>query len=53
MAVVEAIRQQFLVNYREAEFLVVCDVNKEKKELITNLNNAQVLNPSKCIDYLK
>ncbi|XP_046650849.1 meiosis regulator and mRNA stability factor 1-like isoform X2 [Daphnia pulicaria] len=42
MAVVEAIRQRFLVNYREAEFLVVCDVNKEKKELITNLNNAQV-----------
>lgn len=42
IAVVEAIRRRFLVNYREAEFLVVCDARKERKELVANLNNAQV-----------
>jgi meiosis arrest female protein 1 len=45
ITVVEAIRQRFLTKYREAEFLVVCDVHKEKKELVTDLNNAQVLFP--------
>lgn len=41
--VIEAIRRKFLVNYREAEFLVVCDVRKERKELVIDLNNAQVI----------
>ena len=45
ITVIEAIRQRFLTKYREAEFFVVCDVNKEKKELVTDLNNAQVLFP--------
>lgn len=42
IAVVEAIRQRFLMNYREAEFVVVCDVLKERKEVVIDLNNAQV-----------
>lgn len=42
MGVVEALRRRFLKNYREAEFLVVCDVRKERKQLVTDLNNAQV-----------
>lgn len=42
IAIVEAIRRRFLVYHREAEFVVVCDVRKEKKNLIAELNNAQV-----------
>lgn len=42
-SVVEAIRQQFLVHFREAEFLVVCDAFKERKSLLMDLNGAQVL----------
>lgn len=43
LAVVEAIRRKFLVDFWEAEFIVVCDVRKEKRELVSDLNNAQVL----------
>ena len=42
IGVVEAIRRRFLDIFREAEFVIVCDVRKEKKELLTDLNNAQV-----------
>jgi len=43
MALVELIRRKFLVKFREAEFVVVCDTHKERKEVITELNNAQVI----------
>ena len=42
MALVELIRRKFLVKFREAEFVVVCDTHKERKEVVTELNNAQV-----------
>ena len=43
MAVVHCIRDKFLcANRKEAEFLCVCDVSKEPKNLISELNDAQV-----------
>lgn len=39
---IEAIRRKFLANFLEAEFLVVCDVRKERKDLVNDLNSAQV-----------
>lgn len=41
-AVVQRIRQFFLKNYREAEFLVVCDIRKEKPQIVQELHDAQV-----------
>lgn len=41
--VVQAIRERFFSGYREAEFVVVCDVKKENPTIIQELNDAQVL----------
>ncbi|EEB14807.1 conserved hypothetical protein [Pediculus humanus corporis] len=41
-AVAQAIRDRFFVGYREADFIVVCDVTKEKSRIIQELNDAQV-----------
>lgn len=41
-AVVQRIREFFLQNYREAEFLVVCDVKKERPQVIQELHDSQV-----------
>lgn len=40
-AVIEVFRKKIRPKYREAEFLVVCDTQKERKILINDLNNAQ------------
>ncbi|XP_057318978.1 meiosis regulator and mRNA stability factor 1 isoform X1 [Microplitis mediator] len=40
--VVQAIRDKFFKGYREAEFIVVCDVYKESRQIIQELNDAQV-----------
>lgn len=42
MAVAQLIRKKFFSGYREAEFMCVCDISKENKEVIQELNNAQV-----------
>ncbi|KAF7989650.1 hypothetical protein HCN44_008324 [Aphidius gifuensis] len=41
-AVAQVIRNKFFNGYKEAEFIVVCDVNKENKQVIQELNDAQV-----------
>lgn len=41
--VVQAIRERFCKKYREAEFLVVCDVKKERSLIIQDLHDAQVI----------
>lgn len=41
-AVVQRIREVFLENYRESEFVVVCDVKKEPSQLIQELHDSQV-----------
>ncbi|XP_034936191.1 meiosis regulator and mRNA stability factor 1 isoform X2 [Chelonus insularis] len=41
-AVAQVIRDKFFNGYREAEFIVVCDVYKESKQVIQELNDAQV-----------
>lgn len=41
-AVVERIRSRFFQGHREAEFICVCDINKESKSVIQELNNCQV-----------
>ncbi|KAK0092688.1 hypothetical protein PV326_000848 [Microctonus aethiopoides] len=41
-AVTQVIREKFFSGYREAEFIVVCDVYKENKQVIQELNDAQV-----------
>ncbi|XP_057699415.1 meiosis regulator and mRNA stability factor 1 isoform X5 [Corythoichthys intestinalis] len=40
--VVERIRSQFFQGHREAEFICVCDISKENKAVIQELNNCQV-----------
>ncbi|KAF5280789.1 hypothetical protein FQA39_LY17970 [Lamprigera yunnana] len=40
--VVQQLRELFYDNYREAEFIVVCDVKKESSQIISDLNDAQV-----------
>ncbi|KAJ8931190.1 hypothetical protein NQ314_015932, partial [Rhamnusium bicolor] len=40
--VVQRIREVFLENYREAEFVVVCDVKKETPQIIQELHDSQV-----------
>ncbi|XP_069036793.1 meiosis regulator and mRNA stability factor 1 isoform X3 [Lepisosteus oculatus] len=42
MAVVQRIRHRFFQGHREAEFMCVCDISKENKEVIQELNNCQV-----------
>ncbi|XP_032896172.1 meiosis regulator and mRNA stability factor 1 isoform X2 [Amblyraja radiata] len=42
MTIVQRIRQQFFQGHREAEFMCVCDISKENKEVIQELNNCQV-----------
>ncbi|XP_014205726.1 meiosis regulator and mRNA stability factor 1 [Copidosoma floridanum] len=42
MAVTRVIRDKFFNGYKEAEFIVVCDVQKENKLIIDELNDAQV-----------
>ncbi|CAG9812530.1 unnamed protein product [Phaedon cochleariae] len=42
-AVVQRIRDVFLENYRESEFVVVCDVKKESPQVIQELHDAQVM----------
>uniref|UniRef100_A0A4W3HYD8 Meiosis regulator and mRNA stability factor 1 n=1 Tax=Callorhinchus milii TaxID=7868 RepID=A0A4W3HYD8_CALMI len=42
MAVVQRIRERFFQGHREAEFMCVCDISKENKEVIQELNNCQV-----------
>lgn len=39
---VHRIRELFLTNYREVEFLVVCDVKKENPQVIQDLHDTQV-----------
>lgn len=39
---VHRIRDIFMVNYREAEFVVVCDVKKENPQIIQDLHDTQV-----------
>jgi hypothetical protein len=41
--VAQVIRDRFFDGYREAEFLVVCDVKKENSQVIQELNDAQVI----------
>ncbi|XP_046838954.1 meiosis regulator and mRNA stability factor 1 isoform X1 [Vespa crabro] len=42
MAVTQVIRDKFFSGYREAEFIVVCDVQKESNQVMQELNDAQV-----------
>ncbi|XP_011707521.1 PREDICTED: meiosis arrest female protein 1 homolog isoform X4 [Wasmannia auropunctata] len=42
IAVTQLIRDKFFNGYREAEFIVVCDVQKENSQIIQELNDAQV-----------
>ncbi|XP_059211415.1 meiosis regulator and mRNA stability factor 1 isoform X3 [Centropristis striata] len=41
-AVVQRIRGHFFQGHREAEFICVCDISKENKAVIQELNNCQV-----------
>ena len=42
-AIVNRIREVFYPGRREVEFMCVCDTTKEKKEVLEELNRAQVL----------
>ncbi len=42
MAVVSKIRERFYPGRREVEFMCVCDTTKEKKEVLEDLNRAQI-----------
>ncbi|XP_022103471.1 meiosis regulator and mRNA stability factor 1-like [Acanthaster planci] len=42
LAVVQSVRDRFFTNHREAEFMCVCDINKESTTVIQELNDAQV-----------
>lgn len=42
VAIAKVIRNSFFNGHREAEFMCVCDINKESKEVIQELNDAQV-----------
>uniref|UniRef100_A0A8C8IQ15 Meiosis regulator and mRNA stability factor 1 n=1 Tax=Oncorhynchus tshawytscha TaxID=74940 RepID=A0A8C8IQ15_ONCTS len=41
-AVVQRLRNHFFQGHREAEFICVCDISKENKAVIQELNNCQV-----------
>lgn len=40
--VVQRLRERFFQGHREAEFICVCDISKESKAVIQELNNCQV-----------
>ncbi|XP_041435082.1 meiosis regulator and mRNA stability factor 1 isoform X2 [Xenopus laevis] len=42
VTVVKRIRERLFKGHREAEFICVCDISKENKEVIEELNNCQV-----------
>ncbi|XP_054762674.2 meiosis regulator and mRNA stability factor 1-like [Lytechinus pictus] len=42
MTVVQRIRDQLFAGHREAEFMCVCDINKESSTIIQELNDSQV-----------
>ena len=42
LALVQKIRAEYFEGRREAEFMCVCDINKESKDVIEELNFAQV-----------
>lgn len=42
LAIVQVIRDKFFAGCREAEFMCVCDTTKENKQVIQELNCAQV-----------
>ena len=46
---VQRIREKFFKGHREAEFSCVCDISKENKEVIQELNNCQVEKKEKRI----
>lgn len=41
-AVVQKIRELFLDNFKESEFVVVCDIKKESPQIIQELHDSQV-----------
>lgn len=48
-AIVQRIREIFLENHREAEFVVVCDIKKECAQIIQDLHDSQVKTCVICI----
>ncbi|XP_076293611.1 meiosis regulator and mRNA stability factor 1-like protein [Lasioglossum baleicum] len=42
IAATQVIRDKFFSGYKEAEFIVVCDVRKETSQVVKELNDAQV-----------
>lgn len=42
LSVVQIIRDTLFVDHREVEFMCVCDTSKESKDIIEELNAAQV-----------
>ena len=42
LLVVQRLRERFFGGLREAEFMCVCDINKESKTIIEELNSGQV-----------
>ena len=42
LGIVQRIRDKFFTGQREVEFMCVCDISKESKEVIQELNYAQV-----------
>lgn len=52
-AVVQRIREKFFKGHREAEFICVCDISKENKEVIQELNNCQVKTKRILICYVR
>jgi len=42
LAVVSRIRERFFTGHREADFMCVCDISKENRDVIQELNYAQV-----------
>ena len=50
LAVVQSIRDKLFTGHREAEFLCVCDINKESATVIQELNDAQVISVFISVD---
>ena len=42
LSIVQAIRDSLFADHREVEFMCVCDTSKENKDIIQELNAAQV-----------
>lgn len=49
--VVQKIREVFLENHKESEFVVVCDIKKENPQVIQELHDSQVNNHQHIILY--